>query len=1073
MDSLLPALPESTAALTVTTTVWVGVCVVVMFNTRLGWSLSGLVVPGYLVPLLIVRPVSVAVVVIEAVLSYWLVRAVSDWGRNSSYWSSLFGRDRFFALILASVLVRVGLDGYILPWLGAMLNEALGIHFNYEDQLHSVGLVVVALIANYFWKPGLLRGLGPLAATTAVTFLLVRFVLMGFTGFGIGGLRYVYDDVASSLLASPKAYMLLLTGAYIASRMNLRYAWEYNGILIPSLLALQWCEPIKIATTLAESLVVLVLSSCLLKLPLLRRTNIQDGRKIALFFTVAFLYRLGLDWSLPLISPMTKVTDFHGFGYLLSTLLAIRFHEKQQIVRICRATLQVSLLGAAVGSAAGFLMLHLPSDWLSTKVTAAERQASVDSPDGLQRLIDVIRNDKLLFYESRAAYRPPSQKCLSAFRKAVELLLAYRRERQPDQLASAVDIFGSIHYETLVLEDRFVYLRGRESSRGWGAFVINLDRPNGLLVSVPYPMSEPYSMEAGLSVFRGLDASGLAVAGAAPFRGQSDEAKLVDAPDSFGSLYTEFHRLAGRRRTLQVRGYNARNARRLLDTSQADVAELVDSARGSLWISNGLPEGLDLTALRGLVGDFRLLWAEPPLANAARQVANPRFAELYLNRGQRAQLFTRLVVPPTQEISSNQNYSQGQIVSWLLDQKPDFARAGTELYRPAQQEELVFLDHEVLTPLLDFAWGPDAHDKQAFARQARLLSAAARTLNYEVVHFQDTAQQKEYLILQERRPLQRHWGTYVFSVDPQAAFVWEVPRPLYERHSMEFGVASFMQWKSAALLVAGAHVHANRDGSADVARSTNKFTLFNLVHQAVLRQLGPQPALVVQSRAIKDPVSVDVVMATDDGSHRPEELTPLKALCLDRLVRCGMEIGFVDGQPETAGYEVGTTAQLAAMEHGVGKEFVSLWLSPSLRSQYRQQTENELLDAQMTALGIPTLEIGLFEVLASLDGVWLDESDQSELQQVLFEYLRNRDIVRLQSVRSKWPQCTLQRVLDPASRQAFLLVCIEPGCLPLVVNLSEPRDSTPTAYDCGGLSRTDVKAYIESRATWFQWRETP
>ena len=56
---------------------WVGVWVVVFFNLRLGWSASGLIVPGYLVPLLIVKPLSAGVILLEAVLTYLVEQGIS------------------------------------------------------------------------------------------------------------------------------------------------------------------------------------------------------------------------------------------------------------------------------------------------------------------------------------------------------------------------------------------------------------------------------------------------------------------------------------------------------------------------------------------------------------------------------------------------------------------------------------------------------------------------------------------------------------------------------------------------------------------------------------------------------------------------------------------------------------------------------------------------------------------------------------------------------------------------------------------------------------------------------------
>ncbi|MCB1807573.1 MAG: hypothetical protein KDJ99_21205, partial [Candidatus Competibacteraceae bacterium] len=91
--------------------------------------------------------------------------------------------------------------------------------------------------ANQFWKPGLARGLLGLGVTVGLTYLIVRYGLMELTNFTISRIGYLYEDLASSVLASPKAYIILLTTAFVASRMNLRYGWDFNGILIPSLLA--------------------------------------------------------------------------------------------------------------------------------------------------------------------------------------------------------------------------------------------------------------------------------------------------------------------------------------------------------------------------------------------------------------------------------------------------------------------------------------------------------------------------------------------------------------------------------------------------------------------------------------------------------------------------------------------------------------------------------------------------------------------------------------------------------------------------------------------------------------------
>jgi hypothetical protein len=126
MDFTLPIFPEGSLVSSIITTTWVGVWVVALLNLRLGWVLSGLVVPGYLVPLLILRPWGAAIVILESILTYLIVWIFSEIAPRFGQWSRLFGRDRFFALVLVSVVVRIAFDGWLLPSLGEYLNHRYG-----------------------------------------------------------------------------------------------------------------------------------------------------------------------------------------------------------------------------------------------------------------------------------------------------------------------------------------------------------------------------------------------------------------------------------------------------------------------------------------------------------------------------------------------------------------------------------------------------------------------------------------------------------------------------------------------------------------------------------------------------------------------------------------------------------------------------------------------------------------------------------------------------------------------------------------------------------------------------------
>lgn len=349
----LTIFPEGGLAGSIITTVWVGVFVMCFFNMRYGWVLSGLVVPGYLVPLFIVKPLAAVVISVEAVLTYLLVWVFSEKLAPGRF-PSLFGRDRFMGLILASIAVRLTLDGFVLPEFSIWMEDNFDRRIDWESNLQSFGLVVISLMANQFWKPGLGRGLVMAGVTIGLTYLIVRWGLMEVTNFRISGVYYLYESISSSVLASPKAYMIVTLTALIASHYNVKYGWDFSGILIPALLALQWYQPTKILTSVCEAIIIYTIARLILNLPFMANVTMEGGRKLLLFFNISFAWKMALGWVIILQGFEVKTTDFFGFGYLLSTLIAIKAHDKDIFPRIARSTLQVSLAGAVLGNFAGF-----------------------------------------------------------------------------------------------------------------------------------------------------------------------------------------------------------------------------------------------------------------------------------------------------------------------------------------------------------------------------------------------------------------------------------------------------------------------------------------------------------------------------------------------------------------------------------------------------------------------------------------------------------------------------------------------------------------------------------------------
>ena len=242
------------------------------------------------------------------------------------------------------------------------------------------------------------------------------------------------------------------------------------------------------------------------------------------------------------------------------------------------------------------------------------------------------------------------------------------------------------------------------------------------------------------------------------------------------------------------------------------------------------------------------------------------FTELWLTEYDRRQLQIQSLGQPSRN-GSPVSLEQGYLHQWLMQDKHHLASLQSDAYVRATLEEMQYLDHEIVTPWLKLASRRRRFDQYAAGdwQQLRVIRAAAAALNYDVLPWHDRGSDDDWLLLTEQIPKRRHWGTFVVRCGLPHPYLVEIPRPLHERHAYEFGVSLLERPAASVLLIAGAHPDANRDGSADVTRLANKVSALNLVRQVMLRELPEWPLLIVQARAIRAPISADVVLAMDQG----------------------------------------------------------------------------------------------------------------------------------------------------------------------------------------------------------------
>lgn len=1045
MDFTLNFLPPGGLSSSVITTVWIGVMVVVFFNLRFGTTLSGLVVPGYLIPLFIVHPVSGFVILIESILTYFIARGVADRGLVRLGLGEMFGRDRFFMLILISVLVRVISDGFLLPQLASLLAQ-WGAPYEVRSGLHSFGLIIIALCANQLWNGGIKVGGLSLTLYLVVTYVIVVYLLMPYTNFNISTLGYMYEDIASSILASPKAYIILITAAFISSRMNLRYGWDFNGILIPSLLALQWYDPMKILATFAEAVIILLFAQGVMLLPLMRQVNIEGARQLLLFFNVGFVYKLLLGFVVIYWMPQEKVTDFYGFGYVLGTLMALKMYQKGIAIRFTRTTLQTSLVAMVLASILGF-SLTLFNSKMPNLAQSELQQANFQSD--AEPIESVVARLRGVSYRSEEAQRHsmPLPTQLASFSELFGYVSALTTQPPQNMLSTIAVLSKRVGYEMSFVQQRYVVLHDAQPERGWGIFVFDIKATTKLAVAVPRALDEPKAASVALPVMKALNARYLSYAGARATRsddGSDDVLLNAQTPMQL------FHQAVANNNTLQLRSYTRSAARQLLGI-RGNVESLdLQIEQSALYIKRALPADLNLQRLEQLLGRFAVNWHSPKTPNRQRDTAISGFAEVYLNDDSLLNIFTRLLDAQEYQALAKAQRIDGYLQNFLVSGELDFATKHSQDYVPAKTHELLYFDQAILKPTLALVDQVDAHLWQAkHHTQLKQISHAASRFGYEVVLYRHIASNDRYVIFQPmgQNEDNKHWGTYVVKVGSAANYIVEVPRPIYEQNSYEFGAVLFEALDARALLVSGAHPMANIDGTAQLTSLRNSTSLFNLFHQSLLTHYSSKQPFAVQVRGFSPLAeeAADLAYLAHFEYQKPSARHhPGFATLAQTLNSVGLKLHKNQADGLDSRFEAKLNAQSRYTRFIHDAQYAEVWLPTLLRQQFKRQQSDEQLAKKLLAVGLVAHNVDVKPYLAEQDLIATPEAELAQLKASLvgFEHSQNIEhLMDLMQVRQK-PQL----LVDNNTQQYFLAFFNDQNKLQLVANLL-PLNAAQTSGD--------------------------
>lgn len=950
VDGVFELLPPHGLDQSILLAVLIGMLLILFLTEVFGWVFVGLVVPGYLSSVALIQPASAVAVLFESVLTYGLAYLVSELFPRTRSWSPFFGRERFLLIVLISVFVRQNSQIWLLPMILRYVDGSFGTTWYTDLDFYSIGLVLIPLTANMFWKLGLWRGSLQVAVPTMVTYVLLRFLILPYTNLSFANLALTYENVALDFLGSPKAYMILLTGAFLAAQYNLRYGWDYSGVLVPSLLALAWFTPITVLVTLSEALILFFVTRSVLSLPVIRRFNFEGPRKVSVVFTVGFFLKYVFGWTLYYFVPDARITDFLGFGYVLTSLLAAKMLTKKVIGRILFPTAQVSLVAFLIGSLIGYgLERFAPSEPTlpsSSEDEYAVTRMLVREPLGVMALAEV---------RARSSLAPDLRDGRSGRDLRAYEMLWRDIDRWLAGMGSVSDIYldakelgfdlrrldrafspGEIAFALFEREERLAL------QTGWDTALLVPGAP-GPYIEVPSPSSQSPAALAAALLCGSLRCRAILASG-----GDAHDSSAADALTHPRASFQVAHTELGSASIVQL---------------HADPT--VPRGRPTLHLQHTLPADIQLDRL--WPREIELSWEPPPMLLQQWQPDRQGFVVFRVHPDDLRERLIAAALPLPAPVAGVDILS---FTAPLVEPQGDALDAVNRDFVLPSESELRFLEILLAEPLLTTQLpvpaqllAPDgeagAGDNPAAQAGAPLawLHRLARLVDYRLVPLADCAGSNQgcWVLAPEAAPVLYPAGLLAVRAGDVEQVAIEVPRPQREGGTFRIGAELWREIRGRILLVNPDETLVGPGMRLDPTVIGNPVTPFQALHQAIHHSLirAPEPAtlapgagaakrpgMILQIRGFGGwrPIGEDLVI----GMGAPIMQTWQIPERIKELVAPEGPLGwlsdamrYADGADELVTLSGQGTPQLSYTRSLGGVDFAMLWLSESARERYR------------------------------------------------------------------------------------------------------------------------------------------
>ena len=917
MDLPLHIFPPNGLDRSLHTAVLIGLLIGTGFTETLGWTYAGLVVPGYLATVFFAAPVTAAFIVFESILTYFVVALLGRWVSRTGVWSTAFGRERFYLFIVGAVFVRLAIEGSAVP----RLAESYGLVHSRE--LYSVGLVLVPLVANAFWNSGLKKA-GPRLTVVTVLTALVLGLLLRTTNLSVSRFQVLNESLSLEFLESPKAHLILVVGALLGARGNVLYGWDYNGILVPALLAVAWYEPTKLLTTTVEALFIYAITRFLVTRPPFSRMLLVGPRRMMFVYIAGFLLKMILGFAGARWMPGLQMNDYFGFGYLLPSLLAVKFWNKEHVGVVIMPTLQVSLTSFLVGNAAGYALVALGAGGNGPALAPgmagllapdrAPASGPAPAPDPAPRSTGSAAFSLLLAETLPRPGPAPGPEATAADAEARWVAHRVAREvldrggptedtrRHADEAGVSIlaEEEGDAARPWVVLGGR---LRDTDHAPTVprAAFRAAAPGPSWFVVAAPVDAGSPLPALA-LEIAEALDAPAVAVLSRHPAVRRHDEAFVAAMAEHLGE------------------------ARLLLIESRSDAPEAQLNVVGSAV-------GLPVAALGQALGEsLDLRFRQPsdlgPLEDAPRLRVPRPVAE--------SVAAARLGAPPALRWP-------GRLADELSSRMYALTTVDPGGFRGPRAEELRLFDAVIAPRLLASARAgvePSAWERAVLGwlgfRAVRIGGASdgpPEAWGLVEPAPGDPSAQGEALPPRRGNPtfIALHPQPGAATAPRAAPLLVEVPAPRWQIGAFGAGLAVARAMEADALIVAGALPTADPAGAADVRRREGLRSWFERWHEL---WLGRGHALSVQAIEADRSFGRDVVVSFGRELVRPDLLPEYARPLLETFRDLELRATVFDGTREQVPYSGAMDAGMAYAKRFAEGRFAIVYLGSAMRELF-------------------------------------------------------------------------------------------------------------------------------------------